>query len=253
MGKTWLAREVLRRAEASGERTRWIVGTDSAQALPLGAFIGVMTEAMNEAQSDPLTDVRRVINSFVAQQRQRRVLVGIDDAHLLDGLSALVVHQLAQSGGVRLVVTVRSGSDEPDAVTALWKDGLLERLDLKPFSAAETREVIESKLDGPVDARSATPVPEADRWQRAVPAAAGGRSGGRRDGCVKRPGCGCGTATLRSRRACPTRWAVRWVDSAREMALVVDTLSQCEPLAVEVLCDLARPPATWRPPSGWGW
>lgn len=138
VGKTWLAHEVLRRAEASGERTQWIVGTDSAQTLPLGAFIGAMTEAMNEAQSDPLTDVRRVINSFVAQQRQRRVLIGVDDAHLLDRLSALVVHQLAQSGGVRLVVTVRTGSDEPDAVTALWKDGLLERLDLKPLSAAAT-------------------------------------------------------------------------------------------------------------------
>ena len=63
VGKTWLAREVLRRAEASGERTKWIVGTESARALPLGAFIGLLGEAM----SDPLTNVRRVINSFVAQ------------------------------------------------------------------------------------------------------------------------------------------------------------------------------------------
>ena len=63
VGKTWLAREVLRRAEASGERTQWIVGTDSAHALPLGAFIGSLGDAM----SDPLANVRRVINSFVAQ------------------------------------------------------------------------------------------------------------------------------------------------------------------------------------------
>jgi type II secretory pathway predicted ATPase ExeA len=88
VGKTWLAREVLRRAEASGERTQWIVGTDSAHALPLGAFIGSLGDAM----SDPLANVRRVINSFVAQQRRGRVVVGVDDAHLLDGLSALVVH-----------------------------------------------------------------------------------------------------------------------------------------------------------------
>ena len=109
MGKTWLAREVLRRAGVSGEQTKWIVGTDSAHALPLGAFIGSLGEAM----SDPLTDVRRVINSFVAQQRRGRVVVGVDDAHLLDGLSALVVHQLAQSGGVRLVVTIRTGATNP--------------------------------------------------------------------------------------------------------------------------------------------
>ena len=152
MGKTWLAREVLRRAEASGERTKWIVGTESAHALPLGAFIGCAGRARCP---DPLTNVRRVINSFVAQQRRGRVVVGVDDAQLLDGLSALVVHQLAQSGGARLVVTVRTGSEEPDAVTALWKDGLLARLDLEPLSAAATREVIESTLGGPVDARSA--------------------------------------------------------------------------------------------------
>src|ERR1700739_3636481 len=134
VGKTWLAREVLRRAEASGERTTWIVGTESAHALPLGAFIGSLGEAM----SDPLTNVRRVINSFVAQQRRGRVLVGVDDAHLLDGLSALVVHQLAQSGGARLLVTVRTGSDEPDAVTALWKDGVVGRAGFRTPFARET-------------------------------------------------------------------------------------------------------------------
>ena len=105
--------------------------------------------------SDSLPDVRRVINSFVAQQRQGRVLIGVDDAHLLDGLSAHVVHQLAQTRGPRLVVTVRTGGEEPDAVTALWKDGLLARLDLEPLSEAGTRSLIESTLDGAVDARSA--------------------------------------------------------------------------------------------------
>ncbi|OBH57304.1 LuxR C-terminal-related transcriptional regulator [Mycobacterium sp. E2479] len=239
VGKTWLAHEALRRAEAAGERTRWIVGTDSAQALPLGAFIGVMTEAMNEAQPDPLTDVRRVINSFVAQQRQRRVVVGIDDAHLLDGLSALVVHQLAQSGGVRLVVTVRSGSDEPDAVTALWKDGLLERLDLKPFSAIQTREVIESKLDGPVDARSATRFQKLTGGnalflrQLVADQVAAGRMRKTAgvwmwDGDVAVSASLSDTVGRQMGRLSP------------EMAMVIDTLSQCEPLAVEVLCDLAR-------------
>ncbi|WP_322857558.1 LuxR C-terminal-related transcriptional regulator [Mycobacterium shigaense] len=239
VGKTWLAQEVLRRAEESGERTKWIVGTGSAQALPLGAFLGAMTEALNKAQSDPLNDVRRVINSFVAQQHQRRVLVGVDDAHLLDGLSALVVHQLAQCGGVRLVVTLRTGSDEPDAITALWKDGLLERIDLQPLSAAATREIIESKLDGPVDARSAT------RFQKLT----GGNAlflrqlladqvaAGRMrktagvwmwDGDVAVSASLSDTVSRQMGRLSP------------QLAMVIDTLSQCEPLAVEVLCDLAR-------------
>jgi DNA-binding CsgD family transcriptional regulator len=239
VGKTWLAHEVLKRAQASGQRTQWIVGTDSAQALPLGAFIGAMTEALNEAQSDPLTDVRRAINSFVAQQRQRRVLIGVDDAHLLDGLSALVVHQLAQCGGVRLVVTVRTGSDEPDAVTALWKDGLLERLDLEPLSASATREVIETKLDGPVDARSAA------RFQKLT----GGNALFLRQLLADQVAAG------RMRKTAGVwMWDGDVAVSAslsdtvgRQMgrlgprvAMVIDTLSQCEPLAVEVLCDVVR-------------
>ncbi len=151
VGKTALAREVLRRAEASGQRTNWIVGTESARPLPLGAFIG----SLGDGIGDPLTNVRRVTNSFVAQQRQGRTLVGVDDAHLLDGLSALVVHQLAQSRGTRLVVTVRTGGEEPDAVTALWKDGLLARLELAPLTDESTRGLIENTLGGPVDSRSA--------------------------------------------------------------------------------------------------
>ena len=159
--------------------------------------------------SDPLTNVRRVINSFVAQQRRGRVVVGVDDAHLLDGLSALVVHQLAQSGGARLVVTIRTGSEEPDAVTVLYKDGLLARLDLEPLSAAATREVIESTLGGPVDARCAARFEKLTGGnalflrQLLADQMAAGRM-------RNRPGYGCGTATSRSRRACPTRWGARW-------------------------------------------
>ena len=123
VGKTRLAREVLARAKAAGERTNWIAGTESARPLPLGAFTGSIAETASGA----MPDVGRLINSFVAQQRQGKVLIGVDDAHLLDGLSAHVVHQLAQTRGPRLVVTVRTGEPEPDAVTALWKDGLLAR------------------------------------------------------------------------------------------------------------------------------
>lgn len=150
VGKTRLAREVLARAAAAGDRTNWIVGTESARSLPLGAFTALLTDAI----ADPLPNVRRLINTFVAQQRRGRVLMGVDDAHLLDGLSAHVVHQLAQSRGAQLVVTVRTGGDEPDAVTALWKDGLLTRLDLEPLSLEATQCLIEANVGGPVDARS---------------------------------------------------------------------------------------------------
>jgi DNA-binding NarL/FixJ family response regulator len=235
VGKTRLAREVLARAEASGERTYWIVGTQSARQLPLGAF----TASVCDTLSDPISDVRRVINSFVTQQRQGRAVIGVDDAHLLDPLSAHVVHQLAQARGTRLVVTVRTGEDEPDAVTALWKDDLLARLDLQPLSAPDTHRLIETTLGGAIDSRSAM------RFWKLT----GGNALFLRQLLKDQIAAG-------SIRQVAGVWMwderVAVSDSLGDMvgrqlsrltpdvALVVDTLSQYEPLAVDVLCNLVH-------------
>ncbi len=164
-------------------------------------------------------------------------MIGIDDAHLLDGLSAHVVHQLAQTTGIRLVVTLRSGADEPDAVTALWKDGLLARLDLEPLSVAATRSVIEADLGGPVDSRSA------QRFWKLT----GGNALFLRE-LVKDQ-----VAAGRFRQVAGVWMAGDEVASSpsvtemvqREMgrltagvASVVDVLSQAEPLPVDVVCDV---------------
>ncbi len=154
VGKTRLARELLIQAAAAGAQTNWIVATASARPIPLGAF-SVALGASGAAPEESAPSVRRLINSLVAQQRRGRALIGVDDAHLLDGFSAHVVHQIAQTREARLVVTVRTGGGEPDAVKALWRDGLLARLDLEPLSAEATREVVEAALGGAVDARSA--------------------------------------------------------------------------------------------------
>jgi hypothetical protein len=61
-----------------------------------------------------------------------RLLVFVDDAHLLDDLSALVLHHLVHSRAAAVIVTIRTGEPAPAAVTALWKDGLLRRYELEP-------------------------------------------------------------------------------------------------------------------------
>ena len=60
VGKTRLAREVLARAAAAGDRTNWIVGTESARQLPLGAFTASISGAMPEL----LPDVGRLVSSL---------------------------------------------------------------------------------------------------------------------------------------------------------------------------------------------
>ncbi len=235
VGKTRLAREVLVRAQSSGEHTTWIVGTESARRIPLGAF----STSLSDVTSDPLSSVRRLIDSFNTPRRRGRQLIGVDDAHLLDGLSAHVVHQLAQSHTTRMVVTMRAGGGEPDAVTALWKDGPLSRLDLEPLSATATRGMIENILGGVVDTRSA------QRFWKLT----GGNALFVRQLLRDQVGAG------RIRQVAGV-WI--WDEDVAisphigdmvgrqlsrlppGLALVVDTLSQCEPLAVDVLRDLVR-------------
>lgn len=233
VGKTRLAREVLARADAAGEHTKWIVGTESARALPLGAFTALISDAIN----DPMPNVRHLINSFVAQQRQGRILIGVDDAHLLDPLSAHVVHQLAQSRSARLVVTLRSGASEPDAITALWKDGLLNRLDLDPLSADAARGMIESTLGGVVDARSArrfwklTGGNALFLHQLVKDQVAAGRM-------RMMAGVWMWDGDVAVSQSISDMVGRQLRELTPEVALVVDTLSQCEPLAVDTLSDL---------------
>ena len=233
VGKTRLARELLAQAAAAGTRTNWIVGTASARPIPLGAF----SVALGDAAAEPAPSVRRVINALVAQQRQGRVLIGVDDAHLLDGFSAHVVHQLAQTREARLVVTVRSGAGEPDAVRALWRDGLLARLDLEPLSQEATRAVVEDVLGGPVDARSAKRV-----WrltggnalfiqQLVKDQVAAGR--------IRRvAGVWLWDGDVAVSRSMSDLVGNRLDQLPPEQAMVLDALSLCEPLDLDVLQEM---------------
>ncbi len=83
------------------------------------------------------------------------VVVGVDDAHLLDDLSAFTVHQLVTRRLATVILTIRSGESPPDAITAIWKDQHLERLELQPLSLPEITGLVEHVLGGPVDSFSA--------------------------------------------------------------------------------------------------
>jgi DNA-binding NarL/FixJ family response regulator len=134
-------------AQQRGVLTRWVVATASARALPLGAFAATL----GGIGPDPARLVREASAALLAGAGRAGVIVGVDDAHLMDELSAMLVHQLALRRAATLVLTLRTGETAPDAVTALWKDGHLARLEVQPLSATETATLVEATLGGPVD------------------------------------------------------------------------------------------------------
>ncbi len=150
VGKTRLAREALRRAARPGSQTRWAYGTASARLTPLGAFEGLL----GDLGTDPASIVSRAVENL-GSSSALRPLIAVDDAHELDELSALVVHNLVVRGAATVLVTLRSGEQAPDAVTSLWKDEHLPRLELQALSAAETTALLEQVLEAPVDSTGA--------------------------------------------------------------------------------------------------
>jgi DNA-binding NarL/FixJ family response regulator len=151
VGKTRLAREALAVAQQRGARTRWAAATASARAWPLGAFAAML----GVVGPDPARLLRQASAALLAGAGRAGVIVGVDDAHLLDELSATLVHQLVLRRAATVVLTLRTGETPPDAVTALWKDGHLTRLELQPLSQDETAALVEARLAGPLDSAAA--------------------------------------------------------------------------------------------------
>jgi len=105
--------------------------------------------------SDPTQVLHRAISRLSDRAGSRGLLLGVDDAHLLDELSATLLHQVVLRHAAAVVVTLRTGEPAPDAVTALWKDAHLPRLEVQPLSAEETAVLLEAALGGPVESSAA--------------------------------------------------------------------------------------------------
>jgi DNA-binding CsgD family transcriptional regulator len=151
VGKSRIAREALSAAAARGCETRWTVGTSSARAIPLGAF----TAWAPSGVTDTVQLLRGVVESLTAASSGAKVIVGVDDVHLLDDLSTFVVHQIVQRGAAKVILTVRDGASISNAIQEIWKVAQFERLDLQPLSPDETTTLLSATLGGSVDADAA--------------------------------------------------------------------------------------------------
>ncbi|MGO8768025.1 LuxR C-terminal-related transcriptional regulator [Mycobacterium sp.] len=146
VGKTTLARDVT---GSLPNRVRWVAGTASSRGIPLGSFTYLVGSATTR---DPTAYLAAARDALTAD---RGTVLGVDDAHLLDDLSATLVHQLALERSVPMVANVRADEPVPDAITSLWKDHYLRRIELRPFTREQCLVLVERVLGGPVEALSA--------------------------------------------------------------------------------------------------
>jgi DNA-binding CsgD family transcriptional regulator len=150
VGRSRLAHEALAWAQAAGFATEWFVATRAAASIPFGAFAR-MLDGPDLEGSDRLTLFLSAVEVLAERAGRRRLVVAVDDAHLLDQAGAALLHQVAATGTAFVAATVCSGQPVPEPIVALGRDGLGTRIDVAPLTAADLERLLEAALDGPVD------------------------------------------------------------------------------------------------------
>jgi DNA-binding NarL/FixJ family response regulator len=153
VGKTRLAQEILDAARELGHPTRWVVATQAARSIAFGA-VAPLLPAAGRGTASRLGMLQRTLAALAGSEDDRRLVLGVDDAHLLDDSSATLVHMAASTASVLVVVTARADMEPAEPVTTLWKEGLADRVALQPLERPHMIAVAVDILGGSLDRRT---------------------------------------------------------------------------------------------------
>lgn len=243
IGKTRLAEQFVASRTRSWQVRRFFAAP-TLRAIPLGVF-GQFAAKLG---SDPFVRVRAVVARLEATPTGRRPLIWIDDVQFLDDTSAYVVLNLIKRGSVAVLMTARTGVDCPESVSALWSTHGAARIDVGPSSRADVCGAIETRLGGSLETGARQRFWEMTRGNCLYmqELAEGERRAGRLhlDGLVwvwhHRPELSPNLRDLVEQR----------IGRVGEPLLsVIDFLSVCEPVPVEVMTQLVSAEALERAES----
>jgi tetratricopeptide (TPR) repeat protein len=154
VGKTRLAREAVEQVRAQVPVVEWVMATQAASRIPFGPMVQLLP-TQPHGGGTRLDLLRQISEDLAARAGGRRVVLGVDDAHLLDDASAALVHHLVTTEVAVVALTIRAGVVSADAVTALWKDGFVDWIEVHPFRRAEFDEVLTGVLGAQVEGSTA--------------------------------------------------------------------------------------------------
>jgi DNA-binding CsgD family transcriptional regulator len=241
VGKTRLAYEAVRGADPDRYIGRWTAATAATAPIPFGALAPLLPAGL-PGSAERVNVLRAAADALVAGCGDRRLILGIDDAHLLDATSAALIRQLAEGGRCFVLASIRSGEPAPAPVTALWKEEITPRLELQPLSQPETHDVLVAALGGHVDGATSRRLWRAARGNMLL----------LRELVVAGLDCGALTEV-----AGVWRWEGPWVVAPRLAELVTERMGRLaeaeqqvleivahgEPLSTDLLAVLADPAA----------
>lgn len=154
VGKSLLASEIRATVDHENpDRFTWfsVTGSHLESTIPLSAIDGLLSAVEFASHHSPRRIAEIVHDHMLPRAETPDIAILVDDAHLLDASSAEVLAQLCRLGNVYLLCTIRSGRTQADALVGLWRDDLLARIDVPPFTPDEVGEAVWASLGGPVD------------------------------------------------------------------------------------------------------
>src|SRR5437868_4949089 len=161
-GCTRLAKEALARLAGPDVSIEWVAATPAMASIPFGALAHLLPPGDARTYDDPLTVLRAVAAEVTRRRGSGRLVLGVDDVHLLDDGSLAVLGHLAKCWTTFLVTTLHTDVPVAATATALWKDCWAQRLELAPLPDAEVDRLLDAVLPGYVDG------PSRSRLRRAV-------------------------------------------------------------------------------------
>ena len=156
VGKTALATLGLEFGRERGMSVAVVAGTEVARRYSFGAFASLLHRDSDlvgpESHADQL---RRYTHELLDDAGPRPLLLLVDDAHLLDGGSASLVHQIVIAGAATVLACVLSSplgtQAGADPMVVLWKDYGAARIELGPLDGPAMEDLLLAVLGGPVD------------------------------------------------------------------------------------------------------
>lgn len=153
VGKTHLvttALSILRLADGTAPHVVTISGASARGGIPLGA----LEPLLGDDALVSLGSVARTVAAVAASLRGRAhggpLVLRVEDAHLLDTASSQALGWMVQQGEVLVVATARASAVAGSPWLELWKDDIVERIDVPTFTMTEVEHWLIAELGGQV-------------------------------------------------------------------------------------------------------
>ena len=153
IGKTALMQALLRRRD--DHYVVQVRGSEFAGRSAFGALTFLLSDLDPDSSVHPVLILRGLGNLIRERAEGRPVLLAVDNAEDLDEFSAMVLNQLVLGKAAVMVAAFRDMHRAPGEFMGLWREGLMDRIDVPALEPDHVAGLIGAHLGGAVS-RAAT-------------------------------------------------------------------------------------------------